>query len=112
MRIAIPVSQGKLSAHFGHCENYLLIDVDMAEKRILDRTTATPPAHEPGVLPAWLADLGAQVIVAGGMGSRAQQLFESRGVKVVVGAPTLDPDSLARAWMAGELGDGTNACDH
>ena len=112
MRIAIPVSQGRLSAHFGHCETFALIDVDLEDKTILGQVDTAPPPHEPGVLPAWLADQGANLVLAGGMGGRAIQLFKQRGVKVEVGVPTLEPKALVRAWLAGELDAGTNACDH
>ncbi len=112
MRVAIPVSQGKLAAHFGHCEQFVLCDLDPDTKSIVKTESLTPPAHEPGVLPAWLAEQGAQVILAGGMGSRAQQLFADHGVKVIVGAPELDPETLALQYLAGEIGPGQNACDH
>jgi predicted Fe-Mo cluster-binding NifX family protein len=112
MRIAIPVTDGRLSAHFGHCEVFTLFDVDQEAGTILGRTDATPPPHEPGVLPAWLAEQGAELVLAGGMGGRAVQLFEQRGVRVVVGAPSLEAQAVVRAWLAGELAAGTNACDH
>lgn len=112
MRIAIPVSQGSLARHFGHCESFELIEIDPHQKQILGRETLTPPAHEPGVLPAWLADKGANIVLAGGLGSRAVQAFAARNVSVIVGVPDLDPESLVRAYLAGEIGSGTNACDH
>ena len=72
----------------------------------------TPPAHEPGVLPKWLHELGAQVIIAGGMGSRAQQLFLENGIKVITGAPMDPPESLVNQYLAGILETGDNVCDH
>ncbi len=68
MKIAIPTANGKLAMHFGHCELFALIDVNKEEKKICSIETATPPAHEPGVLPRWLHELGAAVIIAGGFG--------------------------------------------
>ncbi len=112
MRIAIPVSQGSLDPHFGHCQFFALVDVDAEAKKITSSTTVDAPPHEPGLLPAWLAGQGADVVLAGGMGSRAIQLFADQGVKVIVGVPQLDPDALATAYLAGEIGEGANACDH
>jgi len=112
MRIAIPVSQGKLAQHFGHCECFELIDVDPKDNLVMGREMVTPPPHEPGVLPAWLADKGATVILAGGMGSRAVQLFNANNIKVVVGVPDLDPLTLVQTYVAGDLSTGTNVCDH
>lgn len=112
MRIAVPVNQGKLSAHFGHCDHFALIEVDTHDKTIIGQDTATPPPHEPGVLPAWLADLGVDLVLAGGMGGRAQQALNARDVQVIVGVPELDPETLVRAWLQGELPSGLNSCDH
>ena len=112
MRIAIPVSDGRLDPHFGHCRSFSLIDVDPAEKKITGAHLVDAPPHEPGALPAWLAEKGADLVLAGGMGTRAIQLFDAQGVQVIVGVPGLDPESLASAYLAGEIGAGTNACDH
>jgi hypothetical protein len=54
---------------------------------ITKKETLVPPAHEPGVLPAWLHDLGASVIIAGGMGGRAIDLFMQNSFNVIIGAP-------------------------
>lgn len=112
MRIAIPVSEGKLDPHFGHCRSFALVDVDLDTRKVLTSETVTPPAHEPGVLPAWLAEQGANLVLAGGMGNMAIQIFAKHDVEVIVGAPSLDPESLALGYLAGEIGAGANACDH
>ena len=56
MRIAIPVSDGKLSAHFGHCEAFALLEVDKESGTITGQTMAPSPPHQPGMLPGWLAE--------------------------------------------------------
>lgn len=111
-RIAIPVTQGVLSSHFGHCEVFALYDVDSETKKILSKETLTPPPHEPGVLPGWLKDKGADIIIAGGMGSRAQGLFEENGIEVVVGAPVMDPEQVIEMYIGGTLETQGNLCDH
>jgi predicted Fe-Mo cluster-binding NifX family protein len=112
MLIAIPLANGKLCAHFGHCEQFALVEADPATKQIQSTKHLTPPPHEPGVLPRWLHEQGAHVILAGGMGQRAQQLFAQNGVKVVVGAPVDTPENLVTAYLAGSLVSGANICDH
>jgi len=112
MLIAIPVANGKLCAHFGHCEQFALIEADPATKQIKSTKHLTPPPHEPGVLPRWLHEQGANVILAGGMGQRAQQLFAQNGVQVVVGAPVDTPENLVIAYLDGTLVNGVNLCDH
>lgn len=111
MKIAVPLVDGSLSMHFGHCDQFAVMDMD-DDGKVVSREDKTPPAHEPGVLPAWLHELGATHIIAGGMGSRAQQLFAQQGIKVIVGAPFKQPEELAEACAAGTLEGGDNICDH
>ena len=112
MRIAIPLAEGKLCMHFGHCEQFALLDVDKKEKQILGKKLLTPPPHEPGLLPRWLSEQGAHVIIAGGMGSRAQSLFAENHIEVLVGAPAEPPESLVASYLDGTLKSGENVCDH
>jgi len=112
MRIAIPLADGRLAQHFGHCAAFALVDVDPERREILGRQDVKAPDHQPGLLPPWLAERGANIILAGGMGSRAQQLFQQHGIQVLVGVPSESPEVLVSAWMAGTLVAGENVCDH
>jgi predicted Fe-Mo cluster-binding NifX family protein len=112
MRIAIPLANGKLCMHFGHCERFALVDADPDRGKIVGREDVEAPPHEPGLLPRWLAERGAAVIIAGGMGRRAQELFAQRNIRVIVGAPAETPENLAAAFLAGTLRSGVNVCDH
>ena len=112
MKIAIPLAAGRLCMHFGHCEQFALVDVAEKNGNATQTTLVTPPPHEPGLLPRWLHEQGATVIIAGGMGQRAQQLFGQSGVKVVVGAPSETPETLVSAYLDGSLQCGGNTCDH
>jgi len=110
MKVAIPLANGKLAMHFGHCEQFAIIEVDGTE--IKSTETLIPPQHEPGVLPKWLNEKGANVIISGGMGQRAQNLFTQSGIKVVVGASADTPESIVRSFIDGNLQTGDNICDH
>jgi Mrp family chromosome partitioning ATPase/predicted Fe-Mo cluster-binding NifX family protein len=112
MKIAIPVIEGKLCQHFGHCDVFAVIDADADSKKPGNRKDLTPPAHEPGVLPKWLHEMGVNVIIAGGMGQRAQQLFNQNQIEVVVGAPVDTPENLISAYLNKTLQSGENICDH
>ncbi len=112
MKIAIPLADGKLCAHFGHCAQFALLTVDEQAKKITGQERLTPPPHEPGVLPRWLHEQGVTVIIAGGMGSRAQGMFAENGIKVVVGAAAETPEQLVADFLAGRLKTGANVCDH
>ena len=112
MRIAVPVVAGKLAMHFGHCEQFALMDVDVATKEIAHQKAIDAPPHEPGLLPRWLATQGADLVLAGGMGGRALQLFAEQGIEVVVGVDGSSPEEIARNYLAGNLRAGSNLCDH
>ncbi|MCD4691145.1 ATPase [bacterium] len=112
LRIAVPTSDGKLVAHLGHCREFMLFDVDPEACTIEGSSLEVPPAHEPGVLPAWLLSLGAQVVIAGGMGQMAQQLFAKDGIDVLVGVGEAPAESIVLAYLNGEIKSGSNLCDH
>lgn len=112
MKIAIPLAAGRLCSHFGHCETFALIDVDRERRQVVGREDVAAPPHEPGLLPPWLAGRGAKVIIAGGMGGRARELFAAQNIEVVVGAPVDRPERIVAAWLDGSLVSGENACDH
>lgn len=112
MRIAIPLSEGKLSLHFGHCEKFAVIDTDKDSNQITNIEEFAPPPHEPGVLPRWLGGMGVNVIIAAGMGRRAQQLFTQNNIEVVVGSQADTPENLVSAYLNKTLQTGENLCDH
>lgn len=112
MRIAIPLAQGQLCAHFGHCEEFAIVDVNSQEKCVSGIHRQVPPPHEPGVLPQWLGKQNVNVVIAGGMGSRAQALFAENGIQVVTGATAGGPEEIATAYLNGVLQTGANVCDH
>lgn len=110
MKIAIPMAEEKLTAHFGHCKEFALIDID--EGQIKGKEILTPPPHEPGILPKWLHEMGVNVVIAGGMGQRALQLLAENEVAVVIGAPVETPEVLVESYLNGSLVSGKNVCDH
>lgn len=112
MKIAIPTAEGKLCMHFGHCETFALVDIDSEKKTIVSTESVEPPPHEPGLLPRWLAEKGVNCVIAGGMGARAVNLFEERGIKVITGAQSGAPEDIVKQFLADSLVTGANACDH
>jgi len=112
MKYAIPISGGVLSAHFGHCEQFALIDVDEKNIKILRKELVASPGHQPGLLPEWLSKQGVSVVISGGMGSRAQLLFNQSGINVLIGAPSDYPEKIVMDYLNGKLVTGDNVCDH
>jgi Mrp family chromosome partitioning ATPase/predicted Fe-Mo cluster-binding NifX family protein len=112
MKIAVPVAQGRLCQHFGHCEQFALLSVNTEDKKIQSIEHLNPPPHEPGVLPRWLAQENADLVIAGGMGSRAQGIFQEQGIQVITGAQNGDPEEIVMDYLNNNLVTGANACDH
>ncbi len=108
--LVVPVTAGKLSVHFGHCEQFAFIETHGGN--IVKTEMRNPPGHEPGVLPQWLHEQGADVIIVGGMGERAQELLREKGIEVIIGAPMDSPESLANQYLSDTLVAGANVCDH
>ncbi|MBN2489860.1 MAG: NifB/NifX family molybdenum-iron cluster-binding protein [Planctomycetes bacterium] len=112
MRIAMPVQNGRLCEHFGHAPQFAIFAVDTEQKRIESEQVLDAPPHEPGVLPAWLSAQKVDVVLTGGMGMRAQQLFAEQGMRVVTGVSAAGARETVEAYLAGTLAAGGNVCDH
>ena len=107
---AVPTEQGQLCAHFGHCEKFAIVETD--DQNIIKVELITPPVHEPGVYPQFLAQQGVSVIISGGMGMKAQQLFTQNNIEVCVGVNSGTPSDLVQQYLENKLQTGQNLCDH
>jgi predicted Fe-Mo cluster-binding NifX family protein len=119
MKVAIPLEEGVLASHFGRCQEFAIIDLDTDSRQIIVIETKVPPAHQPGIFPEWLNQLGVSAVIAGGMGHRAIQLFTRMGIDLYAGAPVDTPENLARSYLEGTLHTefipcegGHGGCDH
>ncbi|HCO48871.1 MAG TPA: ATPase [Spirochaetaceae bacterium] len=112
MKIAIPLVNGVLSSHFGHCERFAIITADPASKNILSKEETIPPLHKPGLYPSWLAKRGVTHVIAGGMGESALNLFVQNQIEVVAGAPGEAPEKIVKLFLKKMLVTGKNTCDH
>lgn len=108
MRIAIAVDGDSVSGHFGHCAEFALVDIE--DGKVAGQSRVAPPPHEPGVLPAFLRQQGAECVVAGGMGPRAVGLFEQHGIHVILGVQG-PVSSAVDALLQGELVGGASTCN-
>lgn len=110
-KIAIPVDdQGRLEEHFGHAAWFALMEIEDSKIKLSEN--ATPPPHKPGVFPKWLAEQGVTDIIAGNIGDKALKVFESRNIRVVVGAPKLKVADLLQKHLSGTLEVNPNSCHH
>lgn len=109
-KIGIPLEDGVLCPHFGHCQQFSIIETD--SNKITAEHLLTPPPHEPGLLPAWLAEKGVTDVIAGGMGQRAIDLFNQQKINVFVGAQQKPALELVKDLITDSLVAGANLCDH
>ena len=105
-RVAIPCEDQRIASHFGHATHFALIDADPDSGQIVKEEFVEAPPHQPGLLPKWLAELGANVVLAGGMGGRAAQLFGEQGIQVMVGVSADSPKQAVEAFLAKGRGRG------
>jgi ATP-binding protein involved in chromosome partitioning len=99
-----------LTQHFGHCEKFAIIET--INKEITKEEFLTPPVHQPGVYPKFLSDYGVDIIIAGGMGQKAQNLFAQNNIEVCYGVNADTPANLVRQYLEESLQTGQNQCDH
>ena len=110
VKIAVASEGDKVTEHFGHCRNFNIYEA--REGEILTSESLPNPGHRPGFLPNYLQDQGVKVIISGGMGGGAVDLFCEKGIEVVVGASG-DAREAAQAWLDGSLVSSGSVCrDH
>jgi predicted Fe-Mo cluster-binding NifX family protein len=110
MKIAVPLAQGRFSAHFGGAEAFAFYTVDEGSRTVRGRELEAPPEHARGVFPMWLRAQGATVVLAGGMGPRASGILAQHGIEVVTGIREEDPDAVVRAYLDGTLVASNEPC--
>ncbi|NPA67516.1 MAG: ATPase [Chlorobi bacterium] len=109
-KIAIPVSEGILSAHFGHAPYFYFYYVE--DGKIIKEQMEMPPPHEFGVIPNWLAENEVTDLITGGIGPKAVDILNNRNINVFTGAPADNPAEIIRKFIAGTLKTTANLCNH
>jgi predicted Fe-Mo cluster-binding NifX family protein len=107
IKIAVASDNGMVTEHFGHCEGFEVFDAE--NNQIVKGETIANPGHRPGFLPNFLADLGVNVIISGGMGMGAVEIFNERNIEVVIGAKGSAREA-AEAYLQGSLKSSGSAC--
>ena len=107
MKIAISTDSGFVSAHFGRCPSFTILEViddKMSKMEEIDN-----PGHHPGFLPEFLAEKGVKYIICGGMGRRAQSLFAEKEIKPIVGVSGKITEVIDK-FIQGKLESGESTC--
>ena len=109
MRIAISTEGNAVFPHFGHSPVFTIIDV--VDGNIIRREVVPNPGHQPGFIPRFLHEREVHVVVTGGMGARAQDIFQELGMETVLGVSG-NVDEVIERFLAGTLAGGASLCDH
>jgi predicted Fe-Mo cluster-binding NifX family protein len=108
MRIAVSADskqglESVVSPHFGRCPHYILVDVEGHDVTgVHEVDSPFHGNHEPGQVPGFIHSLGANVMLAGGMGGRAIMFFQELGIEGVTGAYGTVRQSVER-YLGGQL---------
>lgn len=107
MKLAISTDHGTVSAHFGRCPEFTIVEIENG--KLKNKEIIPNPGHQPGFLPQFLHDRGVTRMVAGGMGQRAQGLFAEKGIETVVGISGSIEETI-KSILAGTLKGGESLC--
>ncbi|MBI9049661.1 MAG: NifB/NifX family molybdenum-iron cluster-binding protein [Anaerolineaceae bacterium] len=100
MRIALTSNSdsgidAEIFDHFGHTPFFMIVDID--NQSVNETTIVANPfveLHQPGEVPTFLAEQKVDLVISGGMGGKAKDLFKSNGIAVVTGASGLISDVI------------------
>ena len=110
MKIAISSDRGMVTQHFGHCEHFHIYEVD--GKKVVSSEKVKNPGHRPGFLPVFLHEQGVNVIISGGMGGGAIEIFNEKNIEVIIGAQG-ELENTINSYLSGELKSTGSVChDH
>ena len=100
MKIAVACIGTEVSEHFGHCETFCIFETE--QNNIQSEQIVQNPGHQPKFLPNFLGEMGVGVVISGGMGGGAMQLFQEKNISVITGARGNARMAVER-YLAGEL---------
>jgi predicted Fe-Mo cluster-binding NifX family protein len=107
MRVAFSTDGAYVSAHFGRCPSFTIVDIEgntLVKKEIVQN-----PGHQPGFIPEFLRERGVSCVIAGGMGRRAEDLFAQSGIRTILGVSGTVEDTI-RQMLEGRLKEGESLC--
>jgi len=107
MKIAVASEKEMVTEHFGHCENFNIYETD--GNIIVESESVKNPGHRPGFLPNFLNDIGINVIISGGMGGGAIEIFNDKGIEVITGARG-EAKIAAEEYLKGNLKSTGSIC--
>lgn len=107
LKIAVASEEKMVAGHFGHCTNFNIFDVE--DGKIVKEESIANPGHKPGFLPNFLNDMGVKVVISGGMGGGAIEIFNEKNIEVITGAKGLAKENV-ELYVNGNLKSNNVVC--
>ena len=110
MKIAVTYENGQIFQHFGHTEQFKIYEIE--DNTIISSEVIDTNGQGHGALACLLEEIGADVLICGGIGGGAQIALAEAGIKLY-GGVTGDCDAAVEAFLTNNLGYDPNVrCDH
>jgi len=110
MKIAVTYEDGNVFPHFGRTPAFKLYQVENSSVVKSEVINTNGTGH--GALAGFLVNLGAEVLICGGMGAGAVAAMNEAGIKIYAGADG-SADDAVKAYLNGTLAEnGEATCDH
>ena len=108
MKIAISTDNGNVSEHFGRCPQFTIAEID--DGKVIKKEVIENQGHDSaGSLPKFFQDIGVNVVIAGGAGSRAQEFFKQFNIELIVGVSG-SVDETIEKFREGKLEGSAGTC--
>lgn len=107
MKISVSTDNELVSEHFGRCPEFTIAEIKNG--KIVNEYKITNPGHTPGVIPGYLDNEGVDLIICGGIGTRAKELFNMYNIDVIAGVFGTVRECID-AYLKGELKGGKSFC--
>lgn len=107
MKIAVATENGLVTKHFGYCESFIIFEVE--NNKFIKNEIIANPGHRPGFLPNFLNDMGVNVIITGGIGGGAIEIFNEKNIEVITGAEG-SAESVVNNYLQGKLKSTGSVC--
>lgn len=107
MRVALAVDNNMITEHFGHCEYFVIHEIE--GKEVKGTEIVKNPPHQKGFLPKFLKQHSVDVVITGNIGKMAIGNLESLGIECYLGVHGEMQDILNR-YLEGTLESGSEVC--
>jgi predicted Fe-Mo cluster-binding NifX family protein len=108
MKVAISTDGQNVSAHFGRCPSYTILEI--RDGKVIQSGEIQNPGHHPGYLPRFFNDMEVNCIIAGGMGARASELFAQYNIQPILGISG-KIETVINQLLNGTLKGGESLCE-